>query len=184
MKIKINNKRAEISGEVIMVIPRILFLIAILFAVIVLIKILIITTIDIREVESSILVNRLLFSKDVFSYYDKNVERLYPGIIDLEEFQEISLNNPNKLDTDTLAYGPDNPPNNPIIAAKIILEQEGKDDIIAYYNKERFDRWEPRILPGIKGGAGSFKLFREKKYVLVKEGEILSPGVLDFFVIS
>jgi len=78
-----NNKRAEISGEVIMVIPRILFLIAILFAVIVLIKILIITTIDIREVESSILVNRLLFSKDVFSYYDDdtNVERLYKIIL-------------------------------------------------------------------------------------------------------
>jgi len=188
---KMNNKRAVISGEVIMVIPRILFLVAILFAVIILIKILIITTIDIREVESSILVNRLLFSKEVI-YYDKNIERLYPGIIDLEKFTELSNKEFNTLDTHALAYGPYDPtanppigpPDNPIIAAKITLIRKNVPDIVVYYNKERYDRWEPRLLPGVRGGAGSFKEFKDKKYVFVKDVSGLSPAILDFFIIS
>ena len=63
------------------------------------------------------------------------------------------------------------------------LKQENIDDIVAYYNKEQFDKWEPRVLPDIEGGAGSVKAIKEQRYVLVKDGEILSPAVLEFFVI-
>ena len=61
---KIKNKKGEISGEVLMIIPKIIFLTAVLFAVVILVKVFIITTTDVREVESNILVNRLLYSKD------------------------------------------------------------------------------------------------------------------------
>jgi len=173
------GKKAEISGEVITVIPKIIFLIAVLFAFIILVKSLIVTSIDIRQVESEILVNRILFSEAI-SYNDKGIDRLYPGIIDLKKFEEISKNNPNSLDTTFISYGSDNP----IITSKITLKQANKKDIVAFYNREKFVKWEPRALPGITGGAGRFKTFKEQKYVLVKEGEKLTPAVLEFFIIS
>ncbi len=180
MKTKMHNKRAVISGEMLMVIPKVFFLIAILFAFIILVKALIVTEVDVKHIESSILVNRLLFSKNGISYYDESIERLYPGVIDFNRFEEISKNNPNILDNEIITYGVDNP----MIAAKITLKQEDKKDVIAYYNKDKFDRWEPRVLPGIEGGAGSVRAFKQQKYVLVKNEEIISKGNLSFFIIN
>ena len=174
-----SNKRSAISGEVIWFIPQMLFLIAVLFAFVILIKSLIVVNIDVREVDSTILVHRLLLSQDGISYYDGDLGRLHPGIIDLEKFREISDEAPpNILDNEIVSYGSDNP----IIAASIALKQKGMGDIVVFYNKEKYDRWEPRV--GIKKGPGSVKSFTEKKYVLVNDNGILSPGVLNFFIIS
>ena len=174
------NKKSQVSEQVIWVIPEMIFLIAILFAYVILVKALIITNIDVREVESSILVNRLLFTQDGFLYYDDEIERLYPGIIVLNKFEDIAKNNPNILDNEVMSYGSDNP----IIAANITLKRENKEDVTIYYNKEKFDRWKPRVLRTVKGGAGSVEPFKKQRYVLVKEGEILSPAILHFFIIS
>ena len=175
-----HNKKGRISEEVLLSIPRIIFLIAVLFAVVLLVKIFIITNIDVRQVESNILISRLLYSKDGLSYYDEDIKRLYPGIIDLNKFRQISLENPNALDKTTMSYGQDNP----IIAAKITLKQENKNDVIAFYNKDRFDKWEPRTLSTVRGGAGSFKSFQEQKYVLIKDGEAITRGILKLNIIS
>ena len=177
---KTNRKKAEISSEVILIIPKIIFIIVVIFSFVILVKILIVTNVNVRDTESQILINRILFSKDSISYFDADTERLYPGIIDLKLFEALSKNNPNILDMSTISYGGDNP----IIAAKLTLKSEPNKDIVAYYNKERFDKWEPRVLPGIKGGEGSIKAFRIQKNVLVKDGEKISPALLEFFIIS
>ena len=176
----IKNKRSLISGEMIMAIPQIIFLVAVLFAFVILIKVFIITHIDVRQVDANIFVNRVLLSKGAISYYDGDIGRVYPGVVSLGRFQEISSTNPNALDSEIISYGADNP----ILAAKMTLRREGYADIVAYYNKENFDRWEPKLLPGVKGGPGSIKAFEKQRYVLVKDWDILSPGMLDFFVIS
>jgi hypothetical protein len=176
----INSKRSVISGEMIMAIPQIIFLIAVLFAFVVLIKVYIITQIDVGQVDSNIFINRILLSQGVISYYDEGLDRTYPGIISLEGFQEVSASNPNKLDQEIISYGGDNP----ILAAKMTLKKEGYADIAAYYNKENFDRWEPKALPDVKGGPGSVKAFQRQRYVLIKDGDDLSPGILDFFIIT
>jgi len=180
MAFAIKNKRSVISGEMIMAIPQIIFLIAVLFAFVILIKVYIITQIDVRQVDANIFVNRILLSRGAISYYDEGLDRTYPGIISLERFQGISASNPNDLDEEIISYGGDNP----ILAAKMILKIDGHADAIAYYNKENFDRWEPKVLPGVKGGPGSIKAFQRQRYVLVKDGDVLSPGILDFFIIS
>ena len=59
-----HNKRGQISEEVMLFIPRIIFLIAVLFAVVLLVKVFLITNIDIRQVEANVLVNRILYSKE------------------------------------------------------------------------------------------------------------------------
>lgn len=176
-----HNKRGVISGEVVSWIPRIIFLIVVVFAVVLLVKILIITIIDARDTEANVLVNRFLFSKDGLSYYDDKIKRVYPGIIDFKKFESLSSNNPNSLDTEGISYGPDNP----LIAAKITLKYvEPGLELTAYYNKDKYDKWSPRVLPTVTGGAGSVKAFTEKKFVLVKEGDKLSPAFLEFDIIS
>ena len=172
------NKKSQISSEVIYIIPKIIFLTAVLFAVVILVKVFLITAIDVRQVESNVLVNRLLYSRYI-SYFDEDLKRVYPGVIDLNKFQQLT-SNPNILDTATISYGSDNP----IIAAKITLKQKSKDDVTIFYNKERFDKWEPRALSTVKGGAGSIKAFEYQKYVLVKYGEKLSPGILEFYIVG
>lgn len=182
------NKRGIISEEVLLSIPRIIFLIAVLFAVVILVKIFIITNVDVRQVESNILINRLLYSKDGLSYYDESLKRVYPGVVDLNKFRQLSINNPNWLDNTAINYGSDNP----IIAAKITLknigsivkEKQSANDITIFYNKDRFDKWEPRTLVTVRGGAGSVKSFQEQRYVLAKDNELLHPAVLEFYVIS
>ena len=180
MAYMIKNKRSLISGEMIMAIPQIIFLVAVLFAFVILIKVFIITHIDVRQVDANIFVNRILLSKGAISHYDGDIDRVYPGIVSLERFQEISSTNPNALDEEIISYGADNP----ILAAKMTLSREGYADIVAYYNKENFDRWEPKVLPGVKGGPGSIKAFEKQRYALVKDGDALFPGILDFFIVS
>ena len=175
-----NNKRGMISGEVVMFIPKIIFLMAVLFAVVLLVKVFIVTTIDVRQVESNILVSRLLYSKGGLSYFDETIQRLYPGIIDLNKFEQLSKYNPNTLDNWIISYGEDNP----IIAAKITLKYGDKKEIAVFYNKDRFDKWEPRALSTVKGGAGSVKSFEARRYILVKEGEKFFPAFLEFYMLS
>ena len=59
---KLTGKKGLIAEEMIFFIPRILFLTAVLFAVVILIKVFLIGVVDVREVESKILVNRLLYT--------------------------------------------------------------------------------------------------------------------------
>ncbi len=175
-----NKKRAGVSDEVVFLIPKIIFLTAVLFAVVLLVKIFIVTATDVRETESTILLNRLIYAKDGLSYFDSQLNRVYPGIIDLNRFEELSKNNPNILDTQSISYGAQNQ----IIAAKIILRREGKDNIISYYNKDKFDKWEPRALATVTGGSGSVKLSYYQKYILVYKDGKLSPGILKISIVS
>ena len=177
---KLTGKKGLLAEEMIFFIPRILFLTAVLFAVVILIKVFLIGVVDVREVESKILVNRLLYAKNGLSYYDGDLNRVYPGIIDLKRFSELGSNNPNELDSKIINYGADNP----LISAKVTLKQEGRGSLIVYYNRDRYDKWEPRVLASVKGGAGSVKAFSDKRYILVKDGEILSPAILEFNIIA
>ncbi|MBI4453245.1 hypothetical protein HY636_01235 [Candidatus Woesearchaeota archaeon] len=183
------HKRGQISEEVLLSIPRIIFIVAILFAVVILVKILIITNVDVRQIEANVLINRLLYSKDGFIYYDESIKRSFPGVVDLNKFKQLSAINPNWLDNTAINYGLDNP----IIAAKITLrsikndnlqENQNEKDITVFYNKDRFDKWEPRTLYTVRGGAGSVRAFKEQRYILAKDGEALIPKILEFYVIS
>lgn len=161
-----------------MFIPKMIFLIVALFAVVILVKSYIITNLDVRDVEHNVLESRLLYSRNGLSYFDSEISRLYPGIIDVEKFQSLSLKNPNALDEMSMSYGAENP----IIAAKISLVTSEKESI-AYYNKDKYDKWEPRSLSGVIGGSGSYKSYAVKKYVLAKDGERIMPALLELKVI-
>ena len=180
MKIKINNKRSEVSGEMIMMIPQLIFLIAVLFAFVILVKTLIVTHVDVRGIDASIFAERLLFSPNGISYFDGSIERVYPGIIDLEEFRQINDDPDFKLDRILVNYGSDNP----IMAAKLTLAQAGGGSIVKYYNKIWYDRWKQKVLPSVREGPASIGSFDKRRNVLIKEGDTLSPGTLSFRILS
>lgn len=191
MKIKMNNKRSLISGEVIMFIPQIIFLIAVLFAFVILVKSLIVTAIDVRPVDASILVERMLFTKNGISYYDEGLERLYPGVIDLEKFKDISGKTDriytleeearSKLDEEVISYGSDSF----LIAANLTLTQQGGERISAYYNKKWYDRWKPKALICVSG-PGAPRRFTKTRNVLIRDviTDTISHGTLRFDILS
>jgi len=176
---KIFTKTGTVSGHVVLWIPKFIYLIIAFLSVIFLLRILVVTQIDSAEAEARILINRLIYSPNDISYLDADTNRNYPGIIDYKKF--ISLENfPNELDTKTISYGQ----YTNLIAAKLILKNsESNKEDVAFYNKENYEFWEPRILSTVKGGTGSVKSFAEQKYVLIKEQNKLSSGLLKIQVI-
>ena len=175
-----SGKKGLLGSEMMMTLTRIAFLIVVLFSTVFLVKTFIITKLDTRGIESSVLVSRLLYSPGVISYADDAVGREYPGVIDRDAFQHLASTTPNDLDLQSMTYGDANP----ILAARITLKQEGRPNIDVYYQKERFNRWEPRTLSTVTGGAGSVRSFDYLQYVLVKDGEQYSPGTLLFRVLA
>jgi len=174
------KRNAQISSEFVLFIPKIIFLVAVIFAFVLLVKTLLVSHVDVRDIESSVLLNRMLFSPALLIYQDPISGRYYPGVIDLGKFTSYAKTNPNVLDSELLSYGAENP----IIAVQMILKQSNNPDVVVYYNKEKFDKWEPRALSTIKGGTGSVKSFKERKYVAVYDGASFSPALLDFYIIT
>ncbi len=172
-----NLKKAEISQEIAFTFVRIIFLVVILFSVVLLVKVFFLEKIDTRETEASIFFNRVLYGKEGILHYDEKIERLYPGIIDLKKFQDAG-GDQNYLGLRFASYG-----DTPLLAAQLTLKQEGNLDMVAYYNKEQFNRWEPRALSSVKAGAGSVSTFTKRAYVLVWNGEKLSPATLQAIIL-
>ena len=177
------NKSGLLAEQVIFFIPRIIFLIAVIFSVVIIVKKFIITSIDVREVEANILISRLIFSK-VISYNDPSLNRLYPGIVDLDKFRKLSSDS-GLLDK-SIDYGDANP----IIAARLTLklaggnEIDGKKYLAAYYNKKKFDEWFPKIQETVTGGSGSVKMVNDNRLVLIKEKDEFTPGMIEFEVLG
>lgn len=79
-----------------------------------------------KGLEYDLLMNRLLYSPNSISYTDTTIGRTYPGIIDMNKFNEETLN---KTFGDSKRFG-----------MKVNL---GKDTI--YYNKESYDEFQPLL---------------------------------------
>ncbi|MBI2658666.1 hypothetical protein HYX05_01005 [Candidatus Woesearchaeota archaeon] len=149
-------------------------------SVIFLLRLVILTDIDASEAEARILTNRIFYSPSVISYYDPDIGRGYPGIIDFEKYKKQQNADINEIDTKTITYGQ----GNKLIAAKLTLEniEAGAQDII-FYNKENYEFWEPRILSTVVGGSGSVKSITEQRYVLIKNADRIEKGILKIQVI-
>jgi hypothetical protein len=120
-------------------------------------------TIDTFDTEAEILSYKLFYSRGGISVYDSEIDRVYPGIIDLEKFldtenMESELMNiiEYKADTDYLS-------------AKIEIFDEGIKMIDpVYFNRYHFLRWYPIAMTKAKGDGGA-KLVEKSYYVLLKD---------------
>ena len=174
--IKMFDKKARtISDHVILWIPKFIYLLVAFLSVVFLLRLLIVINIDSSEAEARILNNRVMYSPNVISYLDSDTNRAYPGIIDIDKYRKLENIPINEIDRKTITYGEENK----IIASKLVLKDiETSKEETVFYNKENYEFWEPRILSTVEGGSGSVKSFEEQRYVLIKESDKISRGIL------
>ncbi|MCM2325238.1 MAG: hypothetical protein NDI94_02155 [Candidatus Woesearchaeota archaeon] len=111
-----------------------------------------------QEVSEKIVLNRIFYSPHSITYVDEN-GRVYPTIIDITKFDSLVL--------DEAIFTRDNN------AATWKLELDFKDSKKeSYINKELYERWKNYVK------FEQYSNINVKKYVLVKEGHEMHPGVI------
>ncbi len=149
-------------------IRRLVYLIFIVLTIAWLAKYFIFVNIDVSEAEAKILINRFVYSPQCIAYTDNDIFRPYPGVVDLQRFNQEVLGS-------CVYYGEQND----YAAAKLVLHLlDTGEDIQVMYNKGGYDVWLPLV--GISRGP---ELFQDSKYVLVMDEGNLRRAVLDTDVI-
>jgi len=170
------NKKAQYTGIVIGYIPKIIAIGIIFIVTVMLVNRYVLTKVDVQDLEASLLIDRMIYSKNCFSYYDNDLKRPYPGIIDLEKFTSENLDS-------CIFYGKDEEGQlkNTYTSAKLVLKNLETDEKYSiFHNQDKYSDWYP--LRGISGPGGT-KLYEESNYVLIKTDNGFEKGILNFYVI-
>ncbi len=155
------NKKAIISFNVMNFIPKIIFLVVVVLSIVFIVKSFVVTDIDIRSAEAYVLINRIIYSPYGIAYYDKSIDRVYPGIIDLANF------NTQRLEKAIVPVEH--------IAAKLSLVNQGKR---IFYNEGTYNNLYSML--NVEGGS---KEITNELYVLVKDGDKLKSDILHMSVV-
>lgn len=154
------NKKG-ISFKVLnMALFRLLFITILFFALYLFSTSLIKTNISTRDIRNLIIFNRILYSPSSISYNDGYVDRFYPGIIDINKFNDSTL-------TKAFDYG-----ENKIAIRLELTNLENNEIKEVYLNKKWYDRWGPLT---------KFEQYEKKikwRYVLIKDKDALHKGLL------
>ena len=94
------GRKGLAAHDMIMFIPKFVFLIIVMICVIFLIKIFIVNNIDVRYAESMLLVERVTNSPTGIIYFDDELMRPYPGVIDLKKFSNENIRKVIELGSD------------------------------------------------------------------------------------
>lgn len=158
-------------------IPRLFFLTIVILLIVVLIKANIKTEIDVFDAHADVFFQRLIYGRNAFSYNDEKTNRAYPGIIDLEKFRNQDLSFLN----DALYYGDENRET----GAKISLKDfDGNIDEEIIYNRKFFIEKETLLKAGgFTRGVGGVRGKTQRVYVLIKDKDKLTEGILNATII-
>lgn len=127
------NTKGLISIKMVNWIPRIIFIIIVGVSVFALINSYIVKEVKTFDLETDLFIHRLIYSPYGISYYDELLGRVYPGVIDLKklsapDFESRIMQEIQGGKTKT-------------IAAKIILKNERKEEILTtYYDQYWYQR--------------------------------------------
>jgi len=165
------SKKGIMAFNMMSMIPRLIFLIAVLVVCILLISMFLNNMFNINDVQAEILVNGLLYGTGGINYYDPITGRIYPTTVDITQLDNAEL--------DAGMYYPDNT----LITAIITIEGANRITNLAelYYNKQAYDNWEPLIdsnLPGIGGVAK----YERSLPILLRNGSEVKLGQVEFKV--
>jgi len=170
------KKKAQYTGIVIGYIPKIIMISVIFIVTVLIVNRYIMSKVDVQELEASLLIDRMIYSRNCFSYYDDDLLRPFPGIIDLDKFTSENLDSCIFYD-----YDSEGKTKNIYTSAEVILTylDSGEEEII-FHNEWWYSNWYP--LRGIRGPGGT-KSYKESNYVLIKTENGLEKGRLDFDII-
>jgi hypothetical protein len=118
---------------------------------------------DTSSAEAYSYLQNMLYSKNGILYYDAEIDRQFPGIIDLNNFNDIVLDSSMQINMSEDVELP---------AAKLTLQDQAGVLNEAYWHKKWYDRLYPKA--GGKG-RGSPRQLYEDMYVLKKmpSGELV-----------
>lgn len=167
-----DRKKASISFQSLIWVFRIIFIIIMCFSVIFMIGAFISTHIDVFEAEADIFFQRLIHSKNGISYYNEEIDRLYPLVIDLDKLKSDSF----KEEIEKSIYYGDK---NKQVGARIhVQDLEKKINLTLFYNKEFYNSKKVLVDAKLTEGPGGARAIVREISVLVKEGQDLRKGML------
>jgi len=156
------NKKGFLGFDIPYFIPKIFFLVIVVLSIVFIVRGFVVTQIDTRSAEGHILINRMIYSPNGIIYYDTSIDRYYPGIIDLNNF------NTERLEKTISASD--------YIGAKLTLLNKNKT---VFYNEAIYNKYFFQTTVK-EGGA---KEISTKLYILIRENEKLSSDILNVSVV-
>jgi len=170
------NKKGNLVFNTLMWIFKIFFVVIVLFTLVFLIRSFISTELDIFNAEADIFIQRLFMSRNGISFYDENIGRLYPGVIDKNSF--LLSNIEDRLNY-SIYYGIENKR----IAANITLMDSQGTIRSVIYNPDYYDRWKMLVKALWIRGPGGVRPKTKEFNVLIREEGSFKPGILKIEVI-
>lgn len=155
---------------------KIFFLIVVLFSLVLLVRSIIVTELDIFNAEADLFIQRVLLSRNSISYYDQDIDRLYPGIIDLDKFMSPNINEILNL---SMYYGIEN---DKVAAALTLKDDTGVILRTIIYNPDYYARWKEMLTASWIKGPGGVR-GKTKSYEVLIKGTELRRGTLEIEVI-
>ncbi len=176
--LSVNRKGQTISYEMLMWIPRFVYLVIVILATSGLILGFIVTKVDVSDVESHILLHRLQFSHEGIARYDSYTGRVYPGLVDVGRLTSGNLKSSLGAKVDEMA-------------ARFVLSDFSDNELAkAYLNEEAYANWQPIAI--VVGGdseiSGTGRKFPHPEaryvYAATPEGAERKRAVLETVVIT
>ena len=168
----LRKSKKGIAFNVTMMIPRFIFLVVVSLAIVVMVRSFVITNIDTGGAEAKIFAERVMYSSSALAYYDEDIDRVYPGVVDMGNFVESRLEN-------SIKY-----PNPRVLAANITLYDKNQRRVMesVYYNEVWYKNWYPKAVSGVSGsgGVGTIEI---TKPVIYKNSTSENMGFLVFEVL-
>lgn len=131
------GKKAMSVGDFMYWVVRIMFLLLILTSIYFLTRIYEQREIDTADIEAGIFKHYLIYSPNALSYRDPYIDRVYPGIVEVANFNSARLEGAANF---SKAFD--------MVAANISLyDLNGTFVVQAYYNQRRFIDWLPLTHP-------------------------------------
>jgi len=175
------NKKGDINFSVVNWIMAIIFTICVGVFVYYMVEGHLIKEVNVQDAEMEIFIQRLLYSRNGISYYDTQLNRLYPGIIAIENFNQDYAD---KNLEPAIFYGTENR----LIGAKMeLLEKDGRkiENLVVKYNAEFYDEKEVlyRAGKGTTIGKGAVTGKELKVPVLITEKGTTRVGYLTMTIV-
>jgi len=150
----LKNKRGDqISFDVGLAIPLLIFLIVLFLSYVFFTQSFMSVKTYTKPAEVRVYAARILYDKECFSFYDEELDRVYPDIM-----EEARLNNDvfEKCMNFTVRDH---------MAAKVEITKEDSTKVEAFYNKENYDLWQAFV--GLSGEGSATEYVEEGPIVLM-----------------
>ncbi len=161
----LRNKRGDSTpDEMIAQIHRSVFTVIVILTTFFIIRAFIVNNINVALVESDVLTNYPHFYKGGFSKLDTQIDRLYPGVIDMNWFTTDRLK---LLKVEKPLIVGRFAKSQTIVDYQLPGKKEGQ--VYAYTDEERYMLWQP--IAQVKGGGEGGKTpYSELRYVTLADG--------------